>query len=129
MIHYALYNTLHYSGFLCWPCKNGHSKHHFIRIFVYECGCQGYLYVFLLRTAPRSAQILIFKKNCSRAMILSRFSVLQRSASRFRFWLPELGFQKWSQQTPDFHIWNIFSPLAGYLVEDICFLASCSIYV
>ena len=44
-------------------------------------------------------------------------------------WLPELGFQKWSQQTPDFHIWNIFSPLAGYFVEELNFLASCSIYV
>ena len=62
MIHSAFYNTLHYSGFLCWPCKNGHSKHHFVNIFVYECGCQGYLYIFLLRTALRSAQILIFKK-------------------------------------------------------------------
>ena len=82
MIHSAFYNTLHYSGFLCWPCKNGHSKHHFIRILVYECGCQGYLSVFLLRTALRSAQILIFKKEGSRVMILSCFSERQRSASR-----------------------------------------------
>ena len=95
----------------------------------YECGCHGYVYVFLLRTPPRSAQILIFKKKGLHAMILSRFSERQRWASRSYFWLPELGFQNRSQQTPELHIWNIFSPLAGYLVEDLNILASCSIYV
>ena len=48
-------------------------------------------------SVPRTAHMLIFRKNGSRAMSLSRFSILQSSACRFQFQLPELpilDFQK-----------------------------------
>ena len=49
-------------------------------------------------SAPRSAHTLIFRKNGSRAMILSRFSILQSSASRFQFQLPELPIRWFSKK-------------------------------
>ena len=87
------------------------------------------IYTYFTRTAPRTAQTFISRKNGSRAMILGRFSLLQSSASRSQFWLSELAFQKWSQQTPHFHSCSIFSHSAGYLLEGLHFLASYPVYV
>ena len=119
MVHSASYNTCTILG--SYAGKNGYSKHHFICIFVYECGCQGYLYVFLLRTALRSAQILIFKKKGSRAMILSRFSERQRSASRSQFWLHSSASKSGHSKHQIFTFGTYF-----HLWQDICWRTSTS---
>ena len=62
---------------------------------------------FCLGELPELAQTLISKKNGSRLIQLGRFSLLQSSPSRSQFWLPELAFQKGSQQLPDFNVWSI----------------------
>ena len=79
---------------------------------------------FCLGELPELVQILIFKKNGFRPIQLGGFSLLQSSASRSQFWLPELAFQKGSQQSPDFHVWSIFSLSAGYLAFGGCQQAS-----
>ena len=79
---------------------------------------------FCLGELPELAQTLISKKNGARPIQLGRFSLLQSSASRSQFWLPELAFQKGSQQLPDFHVWSIFSLSAGYLAFGGCRQAS-----
>ena len=76
---FRILEPIYSSSFLCWPCNSCFSKHYFIDIFAYECGWQSYSWVILLRSVPRTVQILILNKNGSRAMISSRFNLLQGS--------------------------------------------------
>ena len=46
----------------------------------------------------RTAHMLIFRKNGSRAMILNRFSILQSSACRFQFQLTELPIRDFKKK-------------------------------
>ena len=81
--------------------------------------------LFYTPLAPRTAQTLTSMENCSRAMILGRFSLLQSSASRFQFWLPDMPipwFRRKMVPAQWFRIFSVYSraelpdPISGFQI-------------